>query len=551
MIHAIVLGLYIILGMRELFAAEAAADPLPLLRLSPASAILWSLVALAAVTQLTSVLVWRESRRLNRSGLPRHVDRAHTIVQVSRYAILLVFAGNVFVLGWLDAIREITGDLVLIDELLALLPPLVALCAGWWSLHPIDRRLREAVLLGMLDAGESPPSLPTRLQFVAEHLRHQVLLIAVPVLMISTWWEVLDRAARAAVDRWSSLADVSWMEWALGVAHFGGVFLILAVMPVLLRWMWRTTPLGAGPLRDRLQAMCLRHRIRVRELLVWHSYHGMINGALVGIIPPFRYILLTDALLQRLPGAQVEAVMAHEIAHARRRHLPWMLAVMVVTLGLSWALATWLIGDRLEGASGATHALSVGTVSILLTLLVFGHVSRRFEQQADAFAAQHLSVDQAEGDAEGRIHPAAAGAMAAALGSVARLNRAEPNRFSFRHGSIAARQRRLRAIVGLPVDRLPVDRHVRALKLLAIAGIMLMAALAWWKPHLFLTETSHPPESGGRYTVEACGSPRCTPPATTTSSSMPSRSRRSSTSPTRPLSPDMSAIDAWVSAPMV
>jgi hypothetical protein len=62
--------------------------------------------------------------------------------------------------------------------------------------------------------------------------------------------------------------------------------------------------------------------------------------------------------------------------------------------------------------------------------------------------------------------------MAGALQSVADLNGIDPERFTWRHGSVRERQRRLAALVDRPVDALPIDRQVRLIKAAAIVGIV-------------------------------------------------------------------------------
>ena len=55
-----------------------------------------------------------------------------------------------------------------------------------------------------------------------------------------------------------------------------------------------------------------------------------------------RYILLSDGLLDQLRPRAVEAVMAHEIAHVRRRD-PWIRVLETVATSLYWwHPAAWL-----------------------------------------------------------------------------------------------------------------------------------------------------------------------------------------------------------------
>ena len=72
----------------------------------------------------------------------------------------------------------------------------------------------------------------------------------------------------------------------------------------------------------------------------------------------------------------------------------------------------------------------------------------------------------------------AADSMAGALQSVAILNHIPRHKFTWRHGSIASRQRAIESLVGRQVDALPIDRASRRIKLAALAALALFATLA-------------------------------------------------------------------------
>jgi Zn-dependent protease with chaperone function len=139
--------------------------------------------------------------------------------------------------------------------------------------------------------------------------------------------------------------------------------------------------------------------------------------------------------------------------------------------------------------------LPLSAAAMGVAVFAFGWVSRRFEWQADAFAARHLSEHppvREEADSGGLetrpprempskyIAPQAVDAMVGALESVAELNHLPRERFGFRHGSIAERVRRLRALQGVGVDALPIDGQVRWMKrgIGVMVAVMLMAAVA-------------------------------------------------------------------------
>ena len=113
--------------------------------------------------------------------------------------------------------------------------------------------------------------------------------------------------------------------------------LIALLFPTLLRWTWKTTPLAAGPLRERLEAAARRCRFRAREILVWHTGDMVVNAAVAGFVPGLRYVFLTDALLTRLTPEEIEAVFAHEVGHVRHRHLLARVLAMFVPVSL-WML---------------------------------------------------------------------------------------------------------------------------------------------------------------------------------------------------------------------
>ncbi|MEM1164914.1 MAG: M48 family metallopeptidase [Planctomycetota bacterium] len=378
-------------------------------------------------------------------------------------SVVLITVGHVgaMMLGWMHAVRALAGDLVLVDEAVVLAPALVGIAACWGAYYSIDRRLREGVMVTRLDRGDPVPDFPSVGGYVVDRLRHQVLIVLVPIGLVAGWAEVIERVA----------PDWGWLEPL-------GVVVVVALTPWVLVRVWRTEPLGDGPLRRSLLDMCRTHRVRVADLRIWRAHDHMINGALLGLVPRLRYILLTDALIETLPDAEMRAVMAHEIGHARRRHIPWLVASMIgilisVTVAIAWPAQALLIHEF--GAvpeAGEQWGAIVGLlVAGGVAFVCFGYISRRFEWQADAFALQHLSLGQP-------VITAGAGvAMAGALGTVAACSGLRVERFNFRHGSIADRQRRIAAAVGLPASALPADRTVGRVKALIAATVVLAAIL--------------------------------------------------------------------------
>jgi Zn-dependent protease with chaperone function len=300
--------------------------------------------------------------------------------------------------------------------------------------------------------------------------------------MISLWSDAAERLLRERLPP----------GWIIAVQALG-VLSVLALGPILLRRVWNTQRLPESSIRDLMAAVCDRSRVKVREFLLWRTGGTIHNAAVLGFFAPARYILVTDAIIESMPGPLLEAVAAHEVGHVRRRHLLWLGLSTLAAILLAGLLSGWLAwvalvwaADRfaLTETSGPPVRTALEAVSVLLTLAVgltwFGWVSRRFERQADAYAAQDLS--RAAGSPA--VTPDAADRVSDALGLVAGLNGIAPTQFLWRHGSIRSRQRHLMRLSGLPLDALPIDAAVRRLKLLttlALAtaiGVMLYDAFS-------------------------------------------------------------------------
>lgn len=409
-------------------------------------------------------------RMLDRRGLVSALEWSERLTIGSHIALVIVHVAGVLIFGWMEALRSWLPYIPGLCEIAALLPLFMGLIGTWLTNYPIEVRWFNAMLTRRMDDGTPIHAMPSRFTFALGRFRHGILLLALPMLLIMAWSRLLDQLAI------SNPAP----EWVWPIARLSGVLLVVVCMPLILRVVWDTIPLEFGELRERLLGMCRRHGIGINNLLLWRTHGAMANGAVLGIIRPVRYILLTDRLLEMMNAREVEAVMAHEIAHIKHRHLLFLSMSSVGSILLVGTLSGWLL-ESIQGtlSLGSELLLTVGVLIVLAS--VFGYVSRRFEWQADAFAARHLSIELTDrGIAQpGIISANAVSIMIDALQSVADLNGILPTQFSFRHGSIHTRQHHLRQLVGLPIDRLPIDRTASRLKLLAciacICGIILAA----------------------------------------------------------------------------
>ncbi|MCE7969764.1 MAG: hypothetical protein DYG94_13615 [Leptolyngbya sp. PLA3] len=410
-------------------------------------------------------------RRLDRDGRVRRVRAVESLASATRWILLGVHAGAC-ALGLLGHVRGRMGDLVALDELVALSPFVLGLCAVEFIVYPVQRRLRDAMTIRSLDQGLPVHPYPPRGRFVWLWARHHVFFMLVPLSILLAWAEGAERL----VGRFS-LNGPDRDATLLGVEVLG-LLLVFAFIPPLLVRIWDTVPLRSGPLLDRLAEMARAHRVGVRAFLVWRTSGLMLNGAAIGLIRPLRYVVLTDALLDRLTPMEIEAVAAHEIGHIRHRHTPWLAASVIGSVLLFGTPVGWATMLLAPGTLWSDVAFGAGVgLTLVLTLVVLGMVSRRFERQADAFAARHLSGERRGGERV-EVTAASALAMSTALSRVAEAHDIIIDRPTFRHGSIRRRMRSLSGAVGLRSDRLPADRAARRACYAVAAMLLIGAALA-------------------------------------------------------------------------
>lgn len=382
----------------------------------------------------------------------------------------LLAAGHVGVLlgtGWLTLCREATGLWFVVPGVLALAPFVLSVVLSWAALYPADRAVRQLAVELYVYQGRPLRRVWSLGEYLVSNLRHQVLFILVPMLLIL--------AARDLVVHYdAALHEATRLEYAgdvlLGLSAVG----VAVIAPEILRHVWVTQRLPDGPLRDRLLLLCRRLRLRCREILVWRSGGMIVNAAVMGVVAPLRYVLITDAMLEQMEDVKVEAVFGHEAGHVKRHHILHFLLFALV----SGCLVT-IFAVRTRGLEPAEYQVATALLGGLLLVkwgLAFGWISRRFERQADLFAVRTLTLGglpctlpcalhRPAGDPGGAAAAAALCSSAAlvfglALHDVAVLNGIPPEARSWRHSSIASRSQFVQRLARDPAAAQRFERGV-------------------------------------------------------------------------------------------
>jgi STE24 endopeptidase len=189
-----------------------------------------------------------------------------------------------------------------------------------------------------------------------------------------------------------------WWLWAWA-ALLAFQLLMAVFAPVLLMPLFnKFTPLPEGTLRDRLLKLAERTRFRAQSIqLMDGSKRSRHSNAFFTGFGAFRRIVLFDTLVQQLAEPELEAVLAHEIGHYKKKHILKMLLASAAGSLAGFYLLSWLgkqdwfyrsFGFEPENITGALllFGLLSGVVTFWLSPLIH-RWSRRYEYQADAFAA--------------------------------------------------------------------------------------------------------------------------------------------------------------------
>jgi len=199
-----------------------------------------------------------------------------------------------------------------------------------------------------------------------------------------------------------------WWVWGFSVFFIFQLVMVVAYPMFIMPLFNKMEPMEDGELKDRLFALADRTGFKAQTILVidGSKRSGHSNAFFAGF-GRFRRIVLYDTLIEQMGHEELEAVLAHEIGHYKKGHIPKMIALSgITTLGM-FALLGWLAGGTwfAKAFSFSGEAATEFVPVLLLFMLLSGLLtfwlspftslwSRKHEYEADAFARD--AMDTAE-----------------------------------------------------------------------------------------------------------------------------------------------------------
>jgi Zn-dependent protease with chaperone function len=295
---------------------------------------------------------------------------------------------------------------------------LVLVCG--WALGAVELVRQEASIravvlhlgsLGLILALGSWPFLRYRAQAMARPLGggamvrlfagmavHQAITTGVALLLVFIGVTLAYRASSTA------LAVVILM--ATSLLNVTSLFLLF---PLIVRVLGRARPATDPALLRMIGELNALAGTSVDRVWVLPSPTGSLNAMVTGLSGRRPTVFVTDALLAQLSPPQLRAVLAHELAHVRKRHIVRALGTgwigAIVYLGLVLSTLTLLARQGGAAQGPLTTAAVIFVASLLTDVLLKLPSSRRRETEADTLAASWVGTE-ALADALERLYAA-------------------------------------------------------------------------------------------------------------------------------------------------
>lgn len=217
------------------------------------------------------------------------------------------------------------------------------------------------------------------------------LAIGVPLIMLVLW------LMESAGDFW-------WLYAWIVLTLFS--FTMMWAYPKFIAPLFnKFEALEEGEVADRIKALLERTGFNSDGVFIMdgskRSAHG--NAYFTGFGKNKR-IVFFDTLLKHLSPAEIEAVLAHELGHFKRKHIVKGMILSITMTFIGFAVLAWLMkqawfysGLGVEQASTYMAILLFMVASPVFTFFIgpiMSWWSRKHEFEADEFAAQQSSASE-------------------------------------------------------------------------------------------------------------------------------------------------------------
>lgn len=325
-------------------------------------------------------------------SIEEHQKAADYTCTKTRFGIVEDYYGAIILLGW-----TLFGGLQLLDQALVqfqwsstvtgtvflvclmLIGVLLDLPASLYRTFSIEQRFGFNKMTGRLFVSDSAKQVML------------MMLLGVPLAYAAVW--LMDEMGRYW---WIYL----WLLWT------GFSLLMLWLFPTVIAPLFnKFRPLEDQQVKEHIENLLKRTGFKSRGVFVMdgsrRSSHG--NAYFTGFGSNKR-IVFFDTLLKQLSPTEIEAVLAHELGHFKRKHILKRIIMTFAISLASLALLGWLVQQQwfyhgLGVSQASSHValalfMLAGPVFGFFLQPVFAWGSRKHEFEADDYAAEYASANE-------------------------------------------------------------------------------------------------------------------------------------------------------------
>jgi STE24 endopeptidase len=211
------------------------------------------------------------------------------------------------------------------------------------------------------------------------------VVIGTPVLAALVWF----------FDSFGGYAAlISWV--VLTVIQIALTYLApILILPLFNKYQ----PLEEGDLRTAIVDYAQKQNFRLQGIFVMDaSKRSAKSNAFFTGWGRFKRVVLFDTLVEQHSIEEILAILAHEIGHYKNHHITKMMLVSIINMGIKLYLLSWFINNEALFAAFRMENLSIYASLFFFAILYspvefflsigLNALSRRYEYQADAFAAK-------------------------------------------------------------------------------------------------------------------------------------------------------------------
>lgn len=200
---------------------------------------------------------------------------------------------------------------------------------------------------------------------------------------------------------YNSAGEFFWIYAWIAFTAFT-IFFTMFYSSIIVPIFNKLTPLPEGELRTAIEEYSKKVNFKLDNIFVIDgSKRSTKSNAYFSGIGPKKKIVLYDTLIEQQTTEELVAVLAHEIGHYKKKHIPVSMAISVLQMGIMLFILSLFIGNPLlsQALGAAQPSFHIGILAFgmlyspisMITGLLMNILSRKNEFEADNYAATTYS----------------------------------------------------------------------------------------------------------------------------------------------------------------